>query len=95
MKPRRFPRFHKNTTSDVRYISSSQPSKGVSNSVEVSEDFRPFLWQSGVQELSENEISFPIPQLAPSTASHAQLPKSVYSDDAIPPQRGGSRIVLV
>jgi hypothetical protein len=89
MKPsRRSPRFRKKATSDVPRNSSSQCSKVVSDSVEVNENFRPLLWQTDIQELSDNEISFPIPQPALSTASHVQHPKS---DDA---PRGISRIVI-
>jgi len=94
MLPRHSPQFHKNTTSNTprnlsKAAASGQCSKGVSDSANVTEDFRPLLWQGSIPELSGNEIRFPIlSQPAPSTASCNQLPKSAYSNDVIAPGRG-------
>lgn len=95
MLPRRSPRFRKTATPDPLRNSSSQSSKDVPNSVNVNEDFRPLLWQSRIPGLSENEISFPIPQPgpSPSTAFHDQSPRSACSDGAITPREGSQAAI--
>lgn len=96
MLPRRSPRFHKNITSDALRNSSSQYPKDVSNLVNVNEDFRPLLWQRSIPGLSENEVTFPIPQPAPNpnTALRDQRPKSAGSGDAIVAPQGGSQVAI-
>ena len=62
---RRSPRF-KNASSDPSAPSMAS-SPGSDLTPRVEKDFPPLLWQTSIQELSEHEIRFPIPQPAPRT----------------------------
>lgn len=62
---RRSPRF-KNASSNP-HAPSVAPSPGPALTRRVEKDFPPLLWQTSIQELSENEIRFPIPQATPGT----------------------------